>query len=248
MAKSRKPKLQLTREPARPLSPADVRSVHALTGDLRDTFDAIVCGTALVQNGLIPESLATAMVDDPQFATMLDSWSGDLSDDPALDEKLEDDDDYDAALDREETLLDAEIERLGDAVAGVARSTRILARSLIAQALGKPIKAPALIADTRPVDVGGRTLDNVIQSLQPASIAAPLRPSEADLRRALGEADDLIREVGLEEFDVYCELEPGPKGVTELVTYPVSPERAHVALIESLFYRGSWWRRRTTPS
>src|SRR5215213_6431113 len=113
MAKSRKPKLQLSRDPARPIPPADVPSVHALTGHLRDTFDAIVCGTALVQNGLIPERLATGMLDDPEHASMIDSWSGGFSDDATLDGELEEeeDDDYDAALDREEQLLDAEIER-----------------------------------------------------------------------------------------------------------------------------------------
>jgi len=235
MAKSRKPKLQLALESTRPTPPGDDASVHPLTGRLRTTLDAIVCGTALVQNGLIPEDLASAVLDNPQFASMLGTSFGDV-DDPSLDGDLEDDD-YDEALDREEALLDAEIDRMGSAVAGIARSTRILARSLIAQTLGKPVNAPALIADGSPVDIGGQTLDDIVQSLQPASIAAPLRPSPSDLGRALGEAADLVREVGLEEFDLHCELASAPKGVMELIAVPVSPESAHVALIENLFYR-----------
>jgi len=237
MAKSRKPKLQLSREPARPIPPADAGKVYALTGHLRDTFDAIVCGAALVQNGLIPEHLP-AMLDDPVHASMIDSWSGDVSDSATLDGELEEeDDDYDAALDREDELLDAEIDRLGDAVEGIARATRMLARSLIAQALGKPVNVPALLPDMRPVDVGESTLDDFVQRLQLARVPAPIRPSPADLRKALGEVGDLIREVGLEEFDAYCELESGPKGVTALVAEPVSSESAHVALIENLFDR-----------
>src|SRR5688572_1179075 len=82
MAKSRNPKLQLAREPAGPATPAADRTVHALAGPLRATYDAIVCGTALVQSGLIPENLAT-MLDDPRFVSMVDSSIGDLDDDDA---------------------------------------------------------------------------------------------------------------------------------------------------------------------
>ena len=235
MAKSRKPNLQLAREPARPTPPADDGTVHPLTGRLRATLDAIVCGTALVQNGLIPENLAAAVLDDPQYAIMLDS-SGDDGDDATLDPDLEGDD-YDDALEREEALLDAEIDRIGSKVAEIASSTRILARSLIAQALGKPVDAGALIAGGRVVEIGGRTLDDVVASLQPASIAAPLRPPPSDLEQAFDEVADLVREVGLEEFDVYCELVPARNGVVQLVAHPVTPERAHVSLIESLFDR-----------
>src|SRR5215211_8660215 len=95
MAKSRKPKLQLAPESTRPTPPGDDASVHPLTGRLRTTLDAIVSGTALVQNGLIPEDLAAAVLDDPQFASMLGTSIGDVDDDATLDGDLEDD--YDEA-------------------------------------------------------------------------------------------------------------------------------------------------------
>src|SRR5688500_9835943 len=205
MAKSRKPNLQLAREPARATPPTDDANVHPLTGRLRATFDAIVCGTALLNNGLIPDNLA-AVLDDPQFASIIDSASED-ADDVTLDPDL-DDEDYDDALEREEALLDAEIDRLGSRVAEIASSTRILARSLVAEALGKPVDAGALIAGGRVVEIGGRTLDDVVASLQPASIAAPLRPSPSDLQQAFDDVAEILREIGLEEFDVDCELVP----------------------------------------
>jgi hypothetical protein len=237
MPKSRKPKPQLVREPA-PAAERDAdATVHPLTGHLRTTFDAILCGTALVQNGLIPESFATAVLEDSQYTSMLGNMSLGRDDDATLDVDVDDDDD--AALDQEEAMLDAQLDVVSGAVEGIARSTRILARALIAQALGKPVEGGALTADGRRVDIGEFTLDDVLERLQPASIPAPLRPSSSDLRQAFGEAAGLVWEVGLEEFDAECELELAPKGIVELIAYPVSPESAHLALIGTLFDRAA---------
>jgi hypothetical protein len=235
MPKSRKPKPQLVREPAPAAEPDNDATVHPLTGRLRTTFDAILCGTALVQNGLIPESFATARLDDPQYASMLGGMSGDPDEDAPPDVDLDDDD----ALDREEAMLDAQLDVVSGAVDAIAMSTRILARSLIAQALGKPVAGGALTADARRVDIGEFTFDDILERLQPASIPPPLRPSSSDLRDAFGEVAGLVWEVGLEEFDAECELELAPKGIVELIAHPVSPESAHVTLIGPLFDRAS---------
>jgi hypothetical protein len=234
MSKSRRPKPQLVREHPPAAERDDDATVHPLTGHLRTTFDAILCGTALVQNGLIPESFATAVIEDPQYASMLDGMSGD-GDDATLDVDLDDDDD--AALEREEALLDAQLDVVGGAIEGIARSTRILARSLIAQALGEPVAGGALTTDGRRVDIGEFSLDDAVERLQPASIPSPLRPSSSDLRQAFGETAALVWEVGLEGFDAECELALAPNGIGELIARPVSPESAHLSLIWPLFNR-----------
>ena len=212
---SRKARNRTKIEPVReqPLD-EDVEShgeaVHRLTGELHDILEAIVSGCGLLMQVPSP----AAMFD-------LDALDGeDLEDAPEVDEAFDDELDDDVADLADATdaeigeALDSALDSLGDALGMVGETTRALARTLIARVLDRDLPHPA-------------------PRVLPASI--PL--SRADRNAALDEAAFILREVGLAEFDAWCELAIDPDGAAEMFTLPVSPESAHVSLLEFLFHR-----------
>jgi hypothetical protein len=82
-----------------------------------------------------------------------------------------------------------------------------------------------------------RALDELARALLPKNLPRSVRPSPARRERALADAERLLREVGLEEFDVSCHLVLARDDTPTLAAAAVPPETAHVWLIESLFER-----------
>ena len=213
-------------------------TVHRLTGKLNDMLEAIVSGCAIVDNvAALPPLLDVA--DDvlrQVDLTTLDDLPGDgelLDED--LDEELDENDDDDLA---DEEIV-AGMGELGEAFAGVSLTTRVLARGLLARALNRQPGASPWLNPPPALARGGdegELLDDLTRTLLPANLPKPMRQSRVDRREAFEEAASLIREVGLEEFDVSCDLVTWD-GTTELFAYPLSPEGAHVALLEYLFQR-----------
>ena len=207
-------------------------TVHALTGDLHNALEAIISGLALTHGDDIPAAIMDAAINGlPEFADEPDELTTDLFG------KL---DDYEGEDDAD-TDLEPDLEELGTALGGIAFTTRILARALIAQALGRqPTRVDPIMLAT-PIDADDDAnailLDQLSQALLPSNLPGAVRPSRGNRKAALGEADSLVREVGLEEFDVLCRLATDRDGTTQLVAFPLSPESAHVALLEFLVDR-----------
>ena len=119
---------------------------------------------------------------------------------------------------------------------GITMTTRILARALLARTLHRQ-PLPASTDDTPAPDVPEQALDDLTHALTPPDGPTPLRPSRAERRAAFDDAALLVRELGLEEFGVSCDLDTADDGVHELVTVDVSPETAQVELLEFLINR-----------
>lgn len=135
-----------------------------------------------------------------------------------------------------------EFNPLNDVYGGVTLTVRVLARSLIARTLGQQPPAPVeqyyVPGESHPeTDTDTAVLDTLARALLPPDVPGAPRPSRADQKAAFEDAAFLLREVGLEEFDVSCDLESVGDGTYELLTREVSPEAAHLELLEFLFDR-----------
>ncbi|MDF2771880.1 MAG: hypothetical protein K0S86_1374 [Geminicoccaceae bacterium] len=208
-------------------------TVHRLTGKLNDMLEAIVSGCAIVDDvaaTLPPFGGAVDKALQQLDLAALDDLPGDSE---LLDEELDDDDD----LTGEEIV--AGMGELGEAFGGITLTTRVLARGLLSRALNRQPETSSWLNPSAGSAGGGdeaRLLDDLTRTLLPANLPKPMRLSRADRREAFEEAASLIREVGLEEFDMSCDLATRDGG-TELFAYPLSPEGAHIALLEYLFHR-----------
>ena len=243
----RRNSLELVRDPLPIEELVDERfSVHHLTGELHDTLEAIISGCVFLAKGPVPAELLDP--DSDEFQALAAEMSDTLVDDVdvAVDAL------GDLTLESEEAALDAEIDQLRDVFGGVALTTRVLARALIARTLGQ---RSATAVDQYFVPTASHTeaetesamLDGLAHALLPPNLPAALRPSRTERKAAFEDAALLIREVGLEEFDVSCELEIGEDGTNDLLAFQVSPETAHVELIEFLFDRAENVAAETDP-
>lgn len=199
--------------------PNDSRaSVYRLTGELRDMLEAIVSGCAITAD--------TAKLDDELY---LDDVPDDELGDDVLDaDELTDD------------KIEASVSEFAEAYGGLALTTRVLARELLARALDRrPTQrgVSLLSAESAEDDADPAVLDKLVEFLLPANLPDAIRPSRQGRREAFGETAWLVREVGLEEFDVSCDLATSAGGTPELFAYSRSPASAHVALLEYLFQR-----------
>jgi len=119
---------------------------------------------------------------------------------------------------------------------GVTLTTRILARALLDRALDRQ-SASTNDDEGDDEDVPERALDDLTEALLPLKLAPTFRSSRTERKAAFDDAALLVRELGLEEFGVSCDLEIADDGVHELVAFAVSPETAHVELLEFLINR-----------
>ena len=225
---------ELVREPLHNEEIIDERvSVHHLTGELHDTLEAIISACVFLTKGPVPAALLDPESDEFEAfaAAMNETLTADG--DTALDvEEI-------GTLEEEEAALDAEIDQLRDLFGGVSLTTRVLARALLARALGGAARSPVEqyyvpAAGHHDDEVESATLDRLAHALLPPQ--AP-QPSRTERKAAFEDAAFLVREVGLEEFDVSCDLEAGADGTSELLTCPVPPETAHVELLEFVINR-----------
>jgi hypothetical protein len=231
--KSRRNAPELVREPAVHDDPIDDRvTVHRLTGELHDTLEAIISGCAFLAKGPVPPALLDPESDE--FQAIAAELNESLAD-GALDAEDV------GTLESEEAALDAEIDQLRDLFGGVTLTTRVLARALLARTLDRglpPVEQYYVpTASHAEAETESAALDELAHALLPPNLPPALKPSRAELKAALDDAALLVREVGLEEFDVSCDLEAVGNGAYELVTAPVSPESAHVQLLEFLINR-----------
>ena len=237
-------------------------TVRHLIGELHDTLEALVSGCAFLARGPVPAALLDP--ESEEFQELAAEITASLTDDTdtALDaegveevEQVEDadeddEDDEDDALERENAALDTEIDALRDVFDGVTARTRALARTLIARALDR---------DTRPVEqyyvpgashheeeVEGATLARLDPPPLP-TVHPALQPSRTELKAAFEDAEFLLREVGLEEFDVSLDLEAVGDGTYELVAAAVPPETACIELLEFVFNRAEGLAREVDP-
>ena len=146
------------------------------------------------------------------------------------------DDERDDVDEPEEAESDDEPDGPRRLFGGITLTTRILARALLGRALDRQPASAADDAGAEP-DVPDGVLDDLTQALLPPDIAPSLKPSRMEQKAAFEDAAMLIREMGLEEFGVSCELDTADDGVHELVAFAVSPETAHVELLEFLVNR-----------
>jgi len=233
-------KRAVAREPAL-VPPEDERSTtHRLTGKLRDTLEAITGGCVLIARA---EALVTIANDPGVLLEELEQLEDEL--DQALEGELDEDDTaevYDDLDDEEwdtDEPIDDEIGNVVEEVGRVALTTRVLARSLLARVMDRgPVVVPALVRDEATRDASDAdAIDALVNWLLPSKVPESIRPTRAERRDAFEEAAYLVREVGLEEFDVSCMLDQDGRGAPILFTYPLDAEAAHVALVEYLFHR-----------
>jgi hypothetical protein len=229
----------------------DRPTVHRLTGELHDAFEAILSGCAITARApalpAIMDAVSEALSEFSEAPG--DEFEDDVDDEGDADDlELGDDIELDDDL---ETDIEPEVDELGAAFGGIALTTRILARGLLARVLARerpPIGSyyiPGASAGGSEVDP--RPLDELTQALLPPNLPAEIRPSRAEKKEAFAEAASVIREVGLEEFEVSCYLGRGQAGIAELFIYPRSSESAHVALLEFLFNRAEGFAQSLEP-
>jgi hypothetical protein len=211
-------------------------SLHHLTGELHDTLEAIISGSVFLAKGPVPPALLDP--DSDEFQALAAEMSETLIDDLDATVDAEEDD----TLESEEAALDAEIDQLRDVFAGVTLTIRVLARALIARTLGRG--SPTTIeqyyvptASHAETETESAALDGLTHALLPPNLPPALRPSRTEKKAAFEDAALLVREVGLEEFDVSCDLGTRADGSYELLAFRLSPETAHVELLEFLFDR-----------
>jgi len=242
-----------TREPFDSEELVDERvTVHHLTGELHDTLEALISSCAFLARGPVPAALLDPESEEFQkFAAAIDDSLTEDADfaldaeeveEEAVEELHEDDeDDEDDALERENAALDAEIDELRDVYDGVTARARALARALIARVLDR---------DTHPVEQyyvpGASHHEDEVESATPDRFdLSPLLPivqpalqlSRTELKAAVEDVEFLLREVGLEEFDVSLGLEAVGDGTYELMAVAMPPESACVELLEFVFDR-----------
>ena len=214
-------------------------TIHYVTGNLADTLEALVTGCAILALGPVPGPFDDG-IDEIDELDDIPEELLDLFDDDSVntDTALGAGPDNEPA---EDDGMDPEFSGAEEAYGGVMLTTRILARGLLAHALGRelhlmPNGDPESDDDTSP-EAEAAGLRALTETLLPSNLPDAIRPPRAARHAAIREAALLIREVGLEEFDVSCHLATTHDGVEQLVTYPVSPPSAHVALLEYLFDR-----------
>lgn len=242
---SRKPRRHKTPERV-PDPPAfdefvDYRSsVHRLSGEQHQLVEALISAHVYLARGPVPPGLLDPESDEFQ------AFAAEVNDMPIDDLDTAVDGDEDSALEKEEAALDAELDRFRDAFGGITLTTRVLARALIARTLGRestamePLRIPAeqyYVPAVSHAEAERATLDGITHALLPSNVPPELWPSRLEQKAAFEEAAELVRELGLEEFDVSCHLEPVGDGSYELRSFEVSPENAHVELLEFLFNR-----------
>ena len=228
--------LQLVREsPTDPLESEHV-TVHRLTGELQQTLEAIVSGCVLLAKAPTPPDFLD--LDDDDFSDLEEE--GEVDDVFGHEVAASFDETADAENDDE---LVAALEEVAFSVGAVGLTTRVLARALISRVLGRAS------SQTDPLSIGlpERTavrdereefvVDELTRSLLASGLPPELKPSRADRKAVLNEVAALIEEIGLEEFDEVCSLHADGGGTPELYTSPVSPERAHLLLLDNLLDR-----------
>jgi hypothetical protein len=238
-------------ESAVEMAEEDRPTVHRLTGELHDAFEAILSGCAITARGPALPAIMDAVSDVlSEFGEAAgDEFEDDFedagdADDLELGDAIELDDDLD-------TDIEPEVDELGAAFGGIALTTRILARGLLARVLDR--ERPSIGSYYIPgASAGGSEVEplplgELTQALLPPNLPAEIRPSKVERKEAFAEAASVIREVGLEEFEVSCYLGSGQAGIAELFIYPRSSESAHVALLEFLFNRAEGFAQSLDP-
>jgi hypothetical protein len=225
-------------------------TVHHLTGELHDMLAALASSCAFLARGPVPAALLDPESDE--FQELAAEMSASVTDaDTALDTEEVDELDEDDALERENAALDAEIDELRDVFDRITIRTRELARALIARVLDRDIHPVEQYyvpgASHHEDEVEGATLDEFDPSpLLPLAHPA-LQPSRTELKAAFEDAEFLLREVGLEVFDVSLGLEAVGDGTYELIAVAVPPESACVELLEFVFNRAEGLAREVNP-
>ena len=123
--------------------------------------------------------------------------------------------------------LPADIDLVSGATAQgamIAETTRLLVMALMDEMVG----GDAQRSPADPLALG---------ALQDLAKAASFRVSAARRRDALGAAAAIVREVGLERYDLDCHLGTDRDGGDVIVAGPVPPATAHVWLLDRLFQR-----------
>jgi hypothetical protein len=221
-------------EPVAPAVEPELGTVHHLSPEARGTLDAIMMGCTFMAQ----DSFADVPTDgeDQGFIGFGDR----LEDDDELGEDEEADESFDESFEDDDEL-DAEMDELANSLGAVALTTRVLARALLAQVLGRePQHLRAAGIPLPPIDgdaADSVMLDEITRDLLPPSIPTVANQSRAEREEIIDEAALLIREIGLEEFDSHCELDVLRDGSAELYAYPVTPEVANISLLEFLFER-----------
>ena len=208
-------------------------TTYTLTGEPRRLLDAIINGRAVLAAASEYDDIGDVDdIDDTDDADELDDTDGDddfVSRD-WRDDEGDDDDDADDDPASEEI----------DPVSAMVLTTYVLARALLDQVIGASPKR--LGADATPDDddapgIDGGILDLLTTNLLPPNAPPTFKQSREEREAMVDDVSLLICEVGLEEFDVYCELEILRDGTSYLYVTPVTPEHAHVALLERVFER-----------
>jgi len=206
---------------------ADPGTWHELTGELRQTFDAIIAGCTVMTQEAAAASAAEYDDDGNRILDVgpEDAMYDDLGDDDIDEDELEDD----------------ELDELSDSLGAIVVTTRVFARSLVARVLARePEHVPPQVtafSDGNELEIDGGILDELARSLLPPTLLPSRRLSREEREAVLDEAALLLQEIALEEFDTYCDINVRRDGTPELYTYPLSPEGAHVSLLEFLFNR-----------
>ena len=222
-------------EPVAPAVEPELGTVHHLSPEARGTLDAIMMGCTIMAQDPIADVPIDA--EDEGFIGFGDR----IEDDDEPDEDEEADESFEGEPFDVDDGLDAEMDELANSLGAIALTTRVLARALLAQVLGRePRQLRAAGIPIPPVDgdgADGAMLDEITRDLLPPSAPSVAKQSRAEREEIIDEAALLIREIGLEEFDTHCELDVLRDGSAELYAYPVTPEVAHISLLEFLFER-----------
>ena len=111
--------------------------------------------------------------------------------------------------------------------AAIAATTRLLVETLLDE----------MVADDAQPSLFARDDAATLGALRAATDALPFRMTRAQREDALGDAAAIIREAGLERYDLDCYVASESGGRNVIVSAPVSPATAHVWLLDRLFQR-----------
>lgn len=198
---------------------AESTDIYRLTGEQQETFESLVTGVALLARA--PDPLDPNLTDEQidELEVVHKEFNRDAIDEEAMDVMA-----ANAAL----TGL-------------VGLTTRALARWLLEQVLGyEPApRVPNELPDADESDVPNQAdaLAELTAALAPSGMADSIELSRSERRDAIDEAHHLLREVGLEEFDVSCALFENADGTVELEAIPIDAPTAHAALLDYVFDR-----------
>jgi hypothetical protein len=173
---------------------------------------------------------------DPEAQQMLDSLIMMMTPlpPPDLDSSRADDSDDDSA----DEVLDHEV--------AMVLASRVMTRALLARLLGREPNSRMPNVDLGDGEPGGdgelgtgeppAFLDAIMRSLTtPDSDRS--RQSREQRQAVMYQVSELVREVGLEEFDVDCDIQVDRHGSGVMFSAPVTSELAHVLLLDNLFDR-----------